>query len=328
MVYTQIKEKVYIPNKNLKKMPRFLACSGGGDKGLMQIGMLLELYHECGKSSIAYDEMAGISAGAFTCACMSQVTPDTFEPTIQALISYFSSDTIKITKPWIGGGSIFNFIDACLYHTSLYSNTNMNRMLHKWYDPSKVKIPFSVGCFNKSLAQYESFSSHCHDMYRICLASSAIPVILPEVQIGPYVYQDGGMRHIIPIPEIKEWIQRTKGKKHIDVLVCFPIHNIHLFTKMTIPVFTFPIFNKAMEMVSNLMLEQLQNDLLELSNILQRPIHDITKEPCGEFMKGDLTIRILSPRDGQYHSITSMNKRRNKKLFTKGKSIVHTFLKI
>lgn len=308
-------------------MPRFLACSGGGDRGIIQLGMLTELYQDCGKEAIAYDEMAGISAGGFTCAFLSQLTPDTFQTEIQKLINSFLDGSITVIQPWTWGGAIINFINAVLYHSSIYDNSKIKEMMKIWYDPVKVKIPFSVGTYNKTLAQYESFSSHCYDMNKICLASSAIPVIFPEVKIGRYMYQDGGMRHMIPVPEIKEWISRTKGKKHIDVLVCFPIHNVHLFTQMTIPMFRFPIINEATQMVSDLMLEQLQMDLFELSKMVGRPVHHLTQNPCCEFTKGDLTIRILSPSSGHYHSITSMNAERNKRLLVQGESIVKRFLK-
>jgi len=308
-------------------MSRFLACSGGGDRGIIQLGMLVELYRDCGKESINYNEMAGISAGSFTCAFLSQLTPDTFYTEIEKLINSFLDGSIKVIQPWVWGGPIINFIAAVFYHSSVYSNSKMKHLLQKWYDPSKVKIPFSVGTYNKTLAQYESFSSHCHDMRQICLASSAIPVVFPEIKIGKYMYQDGGMRHMIPVPEIKEWISRTKGKKHVDVLACFPIHDVKLFTQMTTPIFRFPIINEATQMVSDLMLEQLQNDLYELSKIVGRPVQQLTQNPCCEFTKGDVTIRILSPSSGHYHSLTAMNAERNNKLLLQGESIVKRFYK-
>ena len=75
------------------------------------------------------------------------------------------------------------------------------------------------------------------------------------------------------------------------------------------------------------MLEQLQMDLFELSKMVGRPVHHLTQNPCCEFTKGDLTIRILSPSKGRYHSISSMNKERNKKLLLQGESIAKRFLK-
>ncbi len=172
-------------------MPRFLACSGGGDRGVIQLGMLLEMYKKCGKEAIAYDEMAGISAGAFTCAFMSQLTPETFEREIQKLIDAFLHGNMTVIQPWTWGGPIINFINATLYHSSIYSNAKLKHLLHTWYNQQKTIVPFYVGTYNKTLAQYETFSSSCHDMQKVILASSAIPVVFPEIKIGKYYYQDG-----------------------------------------------------------------------------------------------------------------------------------------
>tara|TARA_B100000674_G_scaffold93280_1_gene65744 strand:+ start:1468 stop:2397 length:930 start_codon:yes stop_codon:yes gene_type:complete len=308
-------------------MPRFLACSGGGDRGVIQLGILLEMYRKCGKKCVAYDEMAGISVGGFTCAFLSQLTPDTFEKEIQRLISSFLNDSMCVVQPWVWGGPIVNFIDAVLYHSSMYNNEKLKKMIHEWYDPKKTIVPFRVGAYNKTLAQYESFSSSCHNMYTALLASSAIPVIFPEIQIGPYMYQDGGMRHMIPVLEIKDWIQRTKGPKHVDILVCFPIHDVNMFTKIAIPHLRFQMVNEATRMVSDLMLEQLQNDLFEISKMVGVPVSHLTRDSVCEVTKGDLTIRILSPNKGNYHSITTMNAKRNQELYLQGKSIVRRFLK-
>ena len=56
-------------------MKRFLACSGGGDKGIIMVGMLLELYKSKGKEFVAWDEMAGISVGGILVAYISKPHP-------------------------------------------------------------------------------------------------------------------------------------------------------------------------------------------------------------------------------------------------------------
>ena len=308
-------------------MPRFLACSGGGDRGVIQLGMLLEIYRRCGKESVSWDEMAGISVGGFMCAFLSQLTPETFEKEIQRLIFCFMNDSMSVIQPWVWGGSVINLIDAVLYHSSMYSNEKLKKMIHDWYDPKKTLVPFRVGAYNKTLAQYESFSSSCHDMYTALLASSAIPVLFPEIKIGEYMYQDGGMRHMIPVLEIKDWVERTKGPKFVDILVCFPIHDVHMFTRMTVPTLRFSVVNEATQMVSDLMLEQLQNDLFELSKMVGVPVSHLTRDSSCQVTKGDLTVRILSPDRGEYHSLSQMSAEHNRQLFSQGKSIVDRFLK-
>ena len=49
------------------------------------------------------------------------------------------------------------------------------------------------------------------------IATSALPIVLPSVQIGDSMYEDGGMKHLIPVNEVKEWL-KLPGKKTIDVM--------------------------------------------------------------------------------------------------------------
>ena len=43
------------------------------------------------------------------------------------------------------------------------------------------------------------------------LASTSVPIVYPPIKIGNSHYQDGGMRHIIPVPEIFEFIEKMRN---------------------------------------------------------------------------------------------------------------------
>jgi hypothetical protein len=204
----------------------------------------------------------------------------------------------------------------------------MKDMLDTWFNEKDSRIPFHVGAYNKTLSRYETMSStdKSIDIKAACMASAAVPVVLPEVQIGNYKYQDGGMRHIIPVEEIKNWLKRTCGKRHIDVLVCFPIHKPKLFTEMTTPVFNYPLIDEATRMVSDLMLEQLQNDVVEISKICNIDVESIKKSSCGLFEMGEVTLQIMSPSEGHYTSMMRMTQKSNMRLFESGVSVVKDFI--
>lgn len=293
------------------------------------LGMLEELHRLKGKSSVQWDEMAGISVGAFMAAYLSQTTPDTFPIMVSLLKNNILDGDFDVLDPWMWGGQIINFMNAFWSHSSLYSNHKMKHLLDTYYHSSDSVTPFHVGVYNKTLANYETFSSTSAsvDMKRACLASGAVPVMLPEVQIGEYKYQDGGMRHVIPVNEIKDWLNRTSGKRHVDILVCFPINRVDLFTKMTVPVSNYPLLDEATRMVGDLMLEQLQNDIVEISKLLNIGPDTLKQQSCGVFTNNEITIRIISPSHGEYTSMTDMSKGKNVKLFESGKTIVSDFLK-
>lgn len=309
-------------------MKRFLACSGGGDRGIVLLGMLEELHKLKGKEAVRWDEMAGISVGGFMVAYLSQTTPETFPIKVSQLKTCLLKDGFEIKDPWVWGGQVINFMNAFMNHNSIYSNQKMKDLLDTWFNEKESHIPFHVGAYNKTLSQYETMSStdKSINIKTACMASAAVPVVLPEVKIGKYNYQDGGMRHIIPVEEIKSWLNRTCGKRHVDVLVCFPIHKPNLFTEMTTPVFNYPLLDEATRMVSDLMLEQLQNDVVEISKICNIDVESIKKSSCGVFEMGDVTLQIMSPSEGHYTSMMRMTQKSNMELFKSGVSVVKDFI--
>lgn len=308
---------------------RFLACSGGGDKGIILVGMMMEMYKMKGKEFASWDEMAGISVGGFLVAYISQTTADTFEPMMLKLKKAFIENKIQVIETWAWGGQFINFISAVMLHSSLYSNNRMKQTVNEWFRPKKVVRPFHVGAFNKTRAAYETFSSsnESTDMVTALIASASVPVILPEVKIGNCMYQDGGMRHLIPVVEIKDWISRTDGPKHVDIMVCYPIHKFDIFTKMSAPVFNYPLIDESTRMISDLMLEQLQLDIKEIASICEVSYEDIHSTSCGKFIIGDLTVQIMSPSTGHFTSMINMSTEQNTELFASGSDAAKEFMK-
>lgn len=308
------------------QMKSFLALSGGGDRGCVLVGILDELHEMKGELEIGWDQCAGISAGALTAAMVSQTTTESFREMISVLKNIFLQGGFHVVDAWVYGGQVVNMVDALLWHESVFQNTPMKTLIQKHFKQQNVKRPFSVGAYNKTLCRYESFNSSNDNMGDAILASAAVPVILPSVEIDSYHYEDGGMRHMFPIVEIEDWIGKTSGPKHVDVLMCFPVNNYELFMKMCVPKTGYAIINTAVRTMSDVMLQMMENDLRRLSKLVNRKYEDIVQNNCGEFTYKDLTIRILSPADGEFTSFIHMNPKSSMKLFESGARAVRDYL--
>lgn len=309
-------------------MKSFLAMSGGGDRGCVLVGILDELHEMKGETEIGWDQCAGISAGALTAAMISQTDVKTFRKTIKTLKDIFLQGGFHVVESWVYGGQVINMLDALIYHESIYQSTPMKNLIDQHFDVNKIVRPFSVGAYNKTLCKYETFRSKddVKDIKRAVLASAAVPVVLPSVQIDGYKYEDGGMRHLIPVIEIQEWLNKTKGPKHVDVLVCFPINNYELFMKMTVPNTAYPLINNTVRSMCDVMLQQMQTDLKALSDMVNVSYEVFTSNNCCEFTNGDLTIRVLSPADGEFTSFIHMKPETSMKLFESGARAVREYL--
>ena len=308
-------------------MKSFLALSGGGDRGCVLVGILDELHEMKGEMEIQWDQCAGISAGALIAAMVAQTTPKTFGDMIKNLKNIFLCGGFHVVEAWVYGGQVINMLDALLWHNSMFQNTAMENLIEKHFKDKNVIRPFHVGAYNKTLCRYETFSSEDEKkMKKPILASAAVPVILPTVKIDSYEYEDGGIRHMFPIVEIEKWIAKTEGKKQVDLAMCFPVNNYKLFMKMCVPHTGYPIINNAVRTMSDVMLQTMENDLTRLAKLVNKTYEEITKSNCSEFTFDDLTVRILSPADGDFTSFIHMNPTSSMKLFESGARAVREYL--
>lgn len=308
-------------------MKSFLALSGGGDRGCVLVGMLDELHEMKGEQEIQWNEVSGISAGALISAMVAQTTAKNFKNMIAKLKSIFLNGGFHVVEPWIYGGQVVNMVDALLFHESMFQNTAMTNLINENFETTNISRDFSVGVYNKTLCRYETFkSTDENDMKNAILASASVPVILPTVKIDSYDYEDGGMRHMLPILEIENWVSKTEGKKCVDVLMCFPINNYDIFLKMSVPETGYAIIDNAMRTMSDVMLQTMENDLTRLGQLVGKTHEEITQSNCTEFTLNDLTIRILSPADGEYTSFIHMSPKSSMKLFQSGARAVREYL--
>ncbi len=295
-------------------MAHFLACSGGGDRGIVLLGMIKELNKH---SILKYNEMAGISAGSLVCALLSM--SNNYEDDLDKKINLLLDKNFKVTGLWT---TYFNTLDAYLFHQSIYTSKPLKNLIDKNFDKTKIKTPFKVGVYNKTLAAYESAEPTTDTI----LASASIPIVLPSVKINNYDYEDGGMRHLIPVPEIKDWIKRTAGPKHIDLLMCFPVSNKETFMKMLVPQNSSGIVNIALRSLADITLSTMSSDLNDISDMMNITYEQLIQKPCNTFTYKDVTLRILSPYYGWYSGFEHMTPENSLKLLNSGMDTVRSYL--
>lgn len=304
-------------------IPRLLALSAGGDRGAVLVGMLHGLYKCKGRDRVDWDQVSGISAGAIVGGLVSQTLPQTFDSKMELARDLFEVGGFHVVQPHTRWGFYVNAIDAVWYYDSLYSNEPMKKMINDHFNEGLCYTDLTVGAYNKDSCEYEIFK---HDLHRAILASASVPIVLPAVQIGEHKYQDGGMRHIIPVQEIFEFIERNENKCSVDVMICYPVSCYELFFKATTPVGYLPLIEEAFRVMTDQMLSTLNNDLKELARYLGITFDEIREKTCNTFKKGEVTINLFSPEDAVFTNFTDIKPQQMKNMYDGGKRVVMEYL--
>lgn len=302
-------------------MKRYLALSGGGDKGLLLMGMMYQLSRH-NIENVKYDEMSGISTGGLVAAITSSIDRNNFSSEMLKKKEIFMDPNFQVVEPW-AWSSVLNIIDAYFFHNSIYNNEPLKRLLNVHYDPKKSKIPFTVGAYNKTKSRYETLQP-THDAV---IATSALPVVLPSVSINGCVYEDGGMKHLIPVNEIKEWL-KLPGEKHIDVLCCFPINNSDKFKSMIIPHDAVGFTKTLRQSLADIMYTVMQNDLKVIAEAMNVSTDTFATSNVVEMKHRDSSLRLISPQNGWYSNFTHMTPMNSERLFREGINTIQNYLNV
>ena len=312
-------------------MRKFLACSGGGDRGLVLLGMIKELATKKGTDYVKYNMMAGISTGSLITCLMSMIDNDNFFEELNNKVDIFCNPEFKVVDKWVYG-EVLNLVDAFVFHESIYTSDPLKKLIQKYFDLKTMKTPFVVGAYNKTLSTYETLSP----THETVLASCSLPIILPPVkikkicpetkQLVEHIYEDGAVKHMIPVKEIESFINEEKGDVHVDILVCFPINDTNMFFKMLVPENGNSLMKASRRSLADIMLNVMQNDLEYIANLMDISLEKIMEKPCNIFKKDNITIQIISPDCGWESSFIHMDKENSMKLFHSGENTVKHFL--
>jgi NTE family protein len=163
---------------------------GGGRLGACEVGMLRALFER----DIAPELILGTSVGALNGAAVAA------SPTIES-VERLEQIWTKLDESELFSGSVFSGA-ANLVRTriSIQSNQPLRTMIERLL-PAKtfedLVVPFQ--CVAASIERAAEHWFHEGSLVEAILASSAVPGILPPVEIGDEHYIDGGIVNSIPI---------------------------------------------------------------------------------------------------------------------------------
>jgi predicted patatin/cPLA2 family phospholipase len=184
---------------------RILSLSGGGSHGAFEAGVITKLLEEGNK----YDIIVGVSAGSLNVGFLSSVKQIEWRDNINILNEAWWNTT-KILEPSYNSVSLFTnkpIIDL------------LNNIFSLLRDENGDTKSF-VGATRLSDGSFHLFDItdiNKNDLVPYLLASSAIPVIFPPIEIDSEYYVDGGVEKNEVVYQI---LSKCKSfPHHIDLVL-------------------------------------------------------------------------------------------------------------
>ena len=166
------------------------ALGGGGVLGAHEVGMLQALF----EAGVRPDLVVGTSVGAINGAMVAA------DP---------SSDAIeRLRQLWTGigdsdvfGASLASQVGTLLRtRTHLHTNTSLRRLLHQHLPYRLIEeLPVPFQCVAASVEHAAAHWFTKGSIIDAVLASTAVPGLLPPVEIDGEHFLDGGLVHSIPV---------------------------------------------------------------------------------------------------------------------------------
>ena len=193
IISNSLKTKELNPTFN-KELCQILSFSGGGSFGAIEVGILSKI------SLDKYDMITGISAGGLNAGFLSYFNIDSSQT------NYTLSDGIdNLARIYFNltNSDVYTHNFAQIYSTwSLYDTTplrkTLTREIDKLQDFNQLNIkpkPTLIGSTNLNQGNLEIFRfdlENKKNQIDILMATSAIPLVFPPIQLGSNLYVDGG----------------------------------------------------------------------------------------------------------------------------------------
>lgn len=210
---------------------------GGGTNGASEVGMLRALL----EGGVIPDLVVGTSVGALNGAAVAA------EPTVES--------AMRLQEVWLhldhrqvfGGSIIAGATGLFRNRTHLHSNTALRRLIKSALPVSTFEeLAVRFQCVAASIERAGEHWFEAGSLVDAILASSAVPGVLPPIQIGGEHFVDGGIVNSIPISRAVELGAREiyvlqvgriesplkPPKTPLEVgLVAFEIARRHRFTR-------------------------------------------------------------------------------------------------
>ncbi|HVM21570.1 MAG TPA: patatin-like phospholipase family protein [Egibacteraceae bacterium] len=166
------------------------ALGGGGVLGAHEVGMLQALF----EADVRPDLVVGTSVGAINGA---MVAADPDEDAIRRLAQLWT----KIGRADVFGGSLAARVGTLVRSgTHLHDNASLRQLLTTHLPVAQFEdlvVPFQ--CVAASIQQAGAHWFSTGSLVDAVLASSAVPGLLPPVEIDGEHFLDGGLVHSIPV---------------------------------------------------------------------------------------------------------------------------------
>jgi len=163
---------------------------GGGHLGAHEVGMLRALLEE----GILPDLVVGTSVGALNGAAVAA------DPTLES-VHRLESVWLQLTQDDVFGGSVFSGAAQLMRtRTHLHSNLSLRRLIQRSLPVKtfeELEVPFQCVAANIERAAEHWFSTG--SLVDAILASTAVPGILPVIELGGEHFIDGGVVNSIPV---------------------------------------------------------------------------------------------------------------------------------
>ncbi|CAB4890327.1 unannotated protein [freshwater metagenome] len=171
--------------------PRTAFVLGGGGKlGTAEVGMLEAL----AEKQIVPDVVLGTSIGAINGAAVAA------DPSVEGVGRLRSLWTGMEASGVFGGSAVERLRHITSARTSLHSNSALRRLLEQALQERHIEnLPIRFECVAACIETAGEHWFTSGPLVDAVLASSAVPGLLPPVQIGDRHYLDGGIVDSIPL---------------------------------------------------------------------------------------------------------------------------------
>jgi NTE family protein len=254
-----------------------LVLGGGSMKGAFQVGAIQAVLESGFKPDMIY----GISVGALNSTFLvheasrqlDQQQSIDWEIVGRRLLEFWVTNITQPQDVSVLRSRVSLGVDTLMSRfNGLLDPSPLRRLINQQIDlPTLVKSPikFKVGAVNITSGDMVYASQSDPNILDYITASAALPALMPPVIIGDSVFQDGGLRELVPVRQAMK-----DGATDIMLLAC---HSAQVFNGEA--------FNprnviSLMERVRNITVNQLENNdidwaesFAERSNLKGNPIN-------------------------------------------------------
>lgn len=219
-----------------------LSLSGGGSFGINEVAILKNMY-DTKKITHEFDMITGISAGGLNSGVLN-FYKDTNEGLDALKNIYFNLTNDDIYKK--DEFHIFN--NWSFYNTKPLRKTITN-LIDKFNKDEKITIIGATDVYQGKLKHFKFHTLNKEDKINVLMATSAIPLIFPPVNINGTLYADGGVlsNQIIPSIQCDILVVSTQTKLVEDRY----INNVFKYTERIVKIL-FNEFNDETSKTSNI----------------------------------------------------------------------------